>query len=55
MFPNGTRVFYWNAAGQTIYGTVQSSQRAADGTLILGIRTDGGTTVSLPAANVTKV
>ncbi|KAF9228580.1 hypothetical protein BS17DRAFT_772196 [Gyrodon lividus] len=29
-FPNGTRVFFWTAAGEIKYGTVQSTSRLAD-------------------------
>jgi len=55
MFPAGTRVFYWNGAGQTVYGTVQQVARAADGTVIVNIRTESGQNVSLPATSVNKV
>ncbi|KAJ6547062.1 hypothetical protein B0H19DRAFT_1266017 [Mycena capillaripes] len=54
MFPQGTRVFYWNGAGQTVYGTVQQVARTADGTIVVNIRTDSGQTVALPASSVTK-
>ncbi|KAF8654177.1 hypothetical protein AX16_003706 [Volvariella volvacea WC 439] len=50
----GTRVFFWGATAQTIYGTVQSTSRLPDGTQILVIQEDGGRVVSLPAASVTK-
>ncbi|KAF9001896.1 hypothetical protein BDQ17DRAFT_1426191 [Cyathus striatus] len=54
-FPAGTRVFYWAANGQTVYGTVQASNRSPDGTQVLVIRDDNGATVHLPAAGVNKV
>ncbi|TFK42721.1 hypothetical protein BDQ12DRAFT_676698, partial [Crucibulum laeve] len=54
-FPAGTRVFYWAANGQIVYGTVQSSSLMSDRTQVLTIREDSGTTVTLPAAGVTKV
>ncbi|KAK7001563.1 hypothetical protein R3P38DRAFT_3049762 [Favolaschia claudopus] len=55
MFPVGTRCFYWNAAGQTVYGTVQNAIQTVQGTPIVTLRTDGGATVHLPQRNVTKV
>ncbi|KAJ7684655.1 hypothetical protein DFH06DRAFT_14202 [Mycena polygramma] len=57
LFPQvGTRVFFWNGAGQTVYGTVQQAMRTADGTAVLNIRIDTtGQIVTLPAASVTKV
>ncbi|KAJ7445706.1 hypothetical protein B0H11DRAFT_1930404 [Mycena galericulata] len=48
-FPAGTRIFYWNGAGQTVYGTVQRAARAADGTVVLEIRLDAtGGIITLP-------
>ncbi|KAJ7349200.1 hypothetical protein DFH08DRAFT_959372 [Mycena albidolilacea] len=52
MFPAGTRVFYWNGAGATVYGTVERAARAADGTVIVDIKKDDGQRISLPYANV---
>ncbi|KAF9003308.1 hypothetical protein BDQ17DRAFT_1355969 [Cyathus striatus] len=54
-FPAGTRVFYWAADGQTVYGTVQSSNRTPNGTKFLVIRNDNETIVSMPAVNCNKV
>ncbi|KAJ7261325.1 hypothetical protein B0H12DRAFT_1069494 [Mycena haematopus] len=48
MFPVGTRVFFWNGNGATVYGTIQQVQRAADGTTIVNIKTDAGAQISLP-------
>ncbi|KAI6118696.1 hypothetical protein EDD16DRAFT_1480713 [Pisolithus croceorrhizus] len=39
---NGTRVFFWTAAGDIKYGTVQSTSRLADGTQVIVIDIDGG-------------
>ncbi|KAI5985360.1 hypothetical protein EDD15DRAFT_2476513 [Pisolithus albus] len=38
-YPNGTRVFFWTAAGDIKYGTVQSTSRLAD---VIVIDLDGG-------------
>ncbi|KAJ7093242.1 hypothetical protein C8R44DRAFT_815954 [Mycena epipterygia] len=54
-FPAGTRVWFWNGSGQPIYGSVTSSTRSADGTVLLTITTDSGQRVSLPASSVAKV
>ncbi|KAF8189171.1 hypothetical protein K438DRAFT_1676891 [Mycena galopus ATCC 62051] len=51
----GTRVCFWSGSGKEMYGTVQKAQRANDGTIIVSIRTDAGTSVSLPAASLSKV
>ncbi|KAJ6500504.1 hypothetical protein C8R45DRAFT_977971, partial [Mycena sanguinolenta] len=48
----GTRVFYWAGNGGTVYGTVQQVQRASDGTVMVYIRTDAGTQVTLPYASL---
>ncbi|KAJ7731315.1 hypothetical protein DFH07DRAFT_847414, partial [Mycena maculata] len=53
-FPTGTRVFFWDGQGQTVRGTVERISRAADGTVFLDVKEDGGRTVSMPAASVTK-
>jgi hypothetical protein len=55
VFPNGTRVFYWNVDGTIKYGTVESTGRMTDGTLIVNVRVDGGPIVSLPVSSVSKV
>ncbi|KAJ7776082.1 hypothetical protein B0H14DRAFT_2964256 [Mycena olivaceomarginata] len=55
MFPPGTRVFYWNGAGQTVYGTVKQMAHTGDGTMVVNIRNDNGETVDLPASSVHKV
>ncbi|KAI6037463.1 hypothetical protein BKA83DRAFT_4176564 [Pisolithus microcarpus] len=55
-YANGTRVFFWTAAGDVKYGTVQSTSRLADGTQIIVIDIDGGEgRRSLPASSVSKV
>ncbi|RDB20949.1 hypothetical protein Hypma_011465, partial [Hypsizygus marmoreus] len=54
-FPAGTRVFFWASNAQIVYGTVESTSRMSDGTQVLVIREDGGKTVCLPAAGITKV
>ncbi|KAK7002190.1 hypothetical protein R3P38DRAFT_3367463 [Favolaschia claudopus] len=51
----GTRVFYWNSAGQTVYATVQSVETTKDGTVIVSLKEDTGNTILLPAKSVTKV
>ncbi|KAJ7757857.1 hypothetical protein B0H14DRAFT_2976362 [Mycena olivaceomarginata] len=50
MFLPGTRVFYWNGAGQTVYGTVQQVAHMEDGSMVVNIRDDNGQTVGLPAS-----
>lgn len=55
-YPNGTRVFFWTAAGDIKYGTVQSTSRLADGTQVIVIDLDGGEgRRSLPVSSVSKV
>ncbi|KAJ7074270.1 hypothetical protein C8F01DRAFT_1242531 [Mycena amicta] len=55
-FPQpGTRVFYWDGAGKTVYGTVQTVARSSDGTVIVDIRNDNGTSIRLPATVIQKV
>jgi len=54
-FPNGTRVFYWDVNGTIKYGTVQSTSRMTDGTQVVNVKVDGGSTVSLPVSSVSKV
>ncbi|KAJ7734182.1 hypothetical protein DFH07DRAFT_845000 [Mycena maculata] len=55
-FPAGTRVAYWNGAGEMVYGTVQRSGRSRDGTMLLEIRLEtSGQAITLPSASVTKV
>jgi hypothetical protein len=54
-YPVGTRVFFWGSNRQVFYGTVESINRMADGTLVLVIKEDNGKTVHLPAAGMTKV
>ncbi|PBK83726.1 hypothetical protein ARMGADRAFT_1018949 [Armillaria gallica] len=49
----GTRVFFWDTRGQVVRGVVQSTSRGADGTLMVVINSDGGRTITLPAAGVT--
>ncbi|KAI6037454.1 hypothetical protein BKA83DRAFT_4176437, partial [Pisolithus microcarpus] len=50
---NGTRVFFWTAAGDIKYGTVQSTSRLAD---VIVIDIDGGEgRRSLPVSSVSKV
>ncbi|KAJ7603239.1 hypothetical protein DFH06DRAFT_1256624 [Mycena polygramma] len=54
-FPTGTRITYWNAAGQVVYGTVQRASKIPDGTLVVEVREDSGKLITLPATSVTKV
>ena len=54
-FPNGACVFYWDVNGTIIYGTVESTSRMTDGTLVINVKVDGGSVVSLPASSVSKV
>ncbi|GLB35087.1 hypothetical protein LshimejAT787_0206520 [Lyophyllum shimeji] len=54
-YPAGTRVFFWANNAQIVYGTVESTSRMPDGTQVLVIKKDGGGTVCLPAAGITKV
>ncbi|KAF9239588.1 hypothetical protein BU15DRAFT_74444 [Melanogaster broomeanus] len=55
-FPNGTRVFFWNAGGEIKYGTVQSTSRLTDGTQVVVVAVDGGEGHrSLPVSSVSKV
>ncbi|KAJ7797113.1 hypothetical protein B0H14DRAFT_3549138 [Mycena olivaceomarginata] len=51
----GTKVFYWNGAGQTVYGTVQQVEHMEDGAMVVKVRDDNGQTVALPANSVHKV
>ncbi|KII88671.1 hypothetical protein PLICRDRAFT_110171, partial [Plicaturopsis crispa FD-325 SS-3] len=44
----GTRVFFWGPDGDIKYGTVQSTSHMAEGTQVVVIKVDNGTTVSLP-------
>ncbi|KAJ7502674.1 hypothetical protein B0H11DRAFT_1989605 [Mycena galericulata] len=54
-FPAGTRVFYWNNAGQSVYGTVQRAARGADGELVVEIKVDAtGSIITIPARAVTR-
>ncbi|KAJ7790344.1 hypothetical protein B0H14DRAFT_3570330 [Mycena olivaceomarginata] len=46
MFPRGTKVFYWNGTGQTVYGTVQQVEHMEDGTMVVKVRDDNGQTVA---------
>ncbi|KAF8169673.1 hypothetical protein K438DRAFT_2023241 [Mycena galopus ATCC 62051] len=54
-FTAGTRVFYWNNAGQAVYATVEAVQRKQDGTVVVSLKLDDGQSISLPAKSVTKV
>ncbi|KAG1736741.1 hypothetical protein EDB19DRAFT_1910079 [Suillus lakei] len=47
-FPNGTRVFYWASGGEIKYGTVQATNRMADGTQIVVVKVDGEGHAQLP-------
>ncbi|KAK0227986.1 hypothetical protein IW262DRAFT_1531994 [Armillaria fumosa] len=51
--PAGTHVFFWDTRGQIVCGVVKSTSVGADGTLMVVIKTDGGQTITLPAAAVT--
>ncbi|KZT28488.1 hypothetical protein NEOLEDRAFT_1129283 [Neolentinus lepideus HHB14362 ss-1] len=55
-FPNGTRVFFWDASGNVKYGTVLSTSRLGDGTQLAVIKIDGsGDEVQLPVSTVSRV
>jgi hypothetical protein len=63
-------VFYWNGAGQTVYGTVQQVEYMEDvstntslsvieltfsqGAMVVKVRDDNGQTVALPYADTFK-
>ncbi|KAJ7502678.1 hypothetical protein B0H11DRAFT_2274793 [Mycena galericulata] len=48
-FPAGTRVFYFNGAGQTVYGTVQRTMMNADGNSLVEVKVDTtGAMIILP-------
>ncbi|KAJ7504816.1 hypothetical protein B0H11DRAFT_447537 [Mycena galericulata] len=52
----GTRIFYWNIAGQMVFGTVQRMMRGADGTPVLEVKLDAtGGLITLAAASVSRV
>ncbi|KAF6765066.1 hypothetical protein DFP72DRAFT_1058877 [Ephemerocybe angulata] len=53
-YPVGTRVWFWQADGEVMYASVVASSTLADGTLMLGLRTDDGRNLTLPAAGVTQ-
>ncbi|KAI3607958.1 hypothetical protein WG66_004728, partial [Moniliophthora roreri] len=50
--PAGTRVFFFAAGGQVQYGIVQSTARTSDGGTLLSVRTDSGSTVTLPRMRI---
>ncbi|KAK0458530.1 uncharacterized protein EV420DRAFT_1642869 [Desarmillaria tabescens] len=52
--PVGTRVFFWDTRGQVVHGVIQSTSRTADGTVMVVVASDGGRTITLPAAGVTQ-
>nr|GAT59641.1 predicted protein [Mycena chlorophos] len=54
-FAPGTRVFWWDGQGNTVYGTVRTVSRGADNTVYLDINRDSGGAVRLPASSVQKV
>ncbi|KAG2360840.1 hypothetical protein BDR07DRAFT_1411320 [Suillus spraguei] len=54
-FPNGTRVFYWASGGEIKYGTVQATNRMADGTQIVVVKVDGEGHAQLPVSSLVKV
>ncbi|KAI5895453.1 uncharacterized protein SCHCODRAFT_02699348 [Schizophyllum commune H4-8] len=54
-FRVGDRVWYWDGASRTVYGTVTAIERLADGTQVLVITRDHGGQMSLPADTVTKI
>ncbi|KAJ7875897.1 hypothetical protein B0H14DRAFT_2715084 [Mycena olivaceomarginata] len=54
MFPRGTKVFYWNGAGQTVYGTVQQVEHMEDGAMVVKVCDDNGQTIALPYADTFK-
>ncbi|KAF7345420.1 hypothetical protein MVEN_01560000 [Mycena venus] len=54
-FSPGTRVFYWNASGQTVYGTVLQCAGSPTGTVIVTVKTENGQYVALPETSVNKI
>lgn len=59
-FEVNSRVFYWTASSEIVYGTIKKINRMVDNTLILVIEEDAPPgqkkrVVALPAAGVTKV
>ncbi|KAG2752129.1 hypothetical protein P692DRAFT_20725318 [Suillus brevipes Sb2] len=48
IYKNGTRVFYWASGGEIKYGTVQATNRMADGTQIVVVKVDGEGHAQLP-------
>ncbi|KAF7367048.1 hypothetical protein MSAN_00964000 [Mycena sanguinolenta] len=46
----GARVFYWTANGVVVYGTIQQFQKSRDGTILVIITTDTGSSITLPAS-----
>ncbi|KAK0485518.1 hypothetical protein EDD18DRAFT_1195848 [Armillaria luteobubalina] len=54
IFVIGSRVFFYDSAGRLTRGVVESTSRMADGTLMIVIKRDSGTTVTLPASGVSN-
>ncbi|KAH7909256.1 hypothetical protein BJ138DRAFT_1127816 [Hygrophoropsis aurantiaca] len=55
VYPNGTRVFFWDTFGTIKYGNVQSTSRLSDGTQVVVVLVEGGGNASLPVSSVSKV
>ncbi|KAI5836478.1 hypothetical protein K523DRAFT_225487 [Schizophyllum commune Tattone D] len=49
------RVWFWDGASRTVFGTVHAIARLADGTQLVTIARDTGGEVTLPADTVTRV
>ncbi|EIM90186.1 uncharacterized protein STEHIDRAFT_154022 [Stereum hirsutum FP-91666 SS1] len=48
-YPNGSRVFFWDANGTAVKGVVKGTNVQADGTQVAVVQIDGsGKTVTLP-------
>ncbi|KIK62852.1 hypothetical protein GYMLUDRAFT_223412 [Collybiopsis luxurians FD-317 M1] len=51
----GARVCFFNGHNELVKGTVASTRRAPDGTILVNIRSDNGLRVVLPQAAITKL
>ncbi|KAK0202297.1 hypothetical protein DFS33DRAFT_1338943 [Desarmillaria ectypa] len=50
----GSRVFFYSSTGNLIRGVVESIGRTADGTQMIAIKCDSGTTLTLPSTSVSQ-
>lgn len=48
-------IFFWNVDDTIKYGTVESTSRMMDGTMIVNVKVDGAGMVSLPVSSISKV